>query len=1092
MQSGSPSAVYCNCPVERTHRTCNSVDQKLARALTLPTPSSFSSEYLDAHTIRLQIPPYPSAFAYIFEYATVSTQSEEWYFAGSSTTPMTMFTVLDPCRDYKFRVIVVVRSANPTDHIVIFGQKIIPVQLPPFVLAADQVFAEPPIFNTTTDTLKVYIRWTLPRGYSDSDIYGYEAPALYPLQCHTPEDELPQPKIEIVRAGGRLAVSLPSTVLEARCRLWVEVRMLPRCVRLEPFSVQKNIEIDCDKNPELDVCSKEANPICMEVLEVRGKQGHATITWMPAPRTPLYYHLRYGPAHMKGNPPFVTWQLATKRDIKVDGTVTTLTLDVAEDQDFGVQVCAILTSHRKRPKFGLVRVTPFQCTSCNHTSTLPVGRCGECGRIEGTTVADKSWKAASGSGRQVSDAHRNHIPHTVFRMETDLFVKGHNRASGSNISVAQVNTHAAEAPISLERAEEINDQATSTTSFSMTSFTSTTSTTSPTSSKSSTTALLTAKAETTASPETGIEEEETSSTEVATTTEATITETTSLDEDGEKHENTTTTDVEVVDVETLLQHTEQTTTTAFRTTTTKETHQTKSLHVEDSSSDKENEDDLTAVGQHLSTELEESVKHLEKALEEVEVQKERKWNFEESTSLPSGVVPLNTTLAELAVHKAATEIVNKIGATSSELRHHEKSKKCLLSTGIVCNFGCETSKTCRCPLISHVLSPEGGCLSRDSFGHTLCLPKSDVNATWDAASMNVLVRSQEASDHIRSVNNADHLFVEFGRVREETMHPNSSPTMLRFDEPKRNRMVVEIEKLIRSGSFSTEPFVFHVNNSIIADAAYGMRFCTFNSTQVKDPYSRNWDLDIVSNRIGNIVQVTQLSPVHFTNDLRSEMVLRPSRETFWNAFFVIGKVIVLVVLKSRISKDFLSQGDWHTEEDPDVDYEMLLRGLRACAERALKPRTTNLDRISKTTKELLERRRTFGLDPNASHIERQRKILETAQRRTSLAKCRRDLHEYNILLAALLSKDGTRTSPRRETEIITERFYLNILRSSTPMSSPIIPSGEAPPRILPSEVRIAVKSMKPGTAPGHDFISADFLRAGAHLIHVILTAHMTS
>ncbi|KAK6753950.1 hypothetical protein RB195_013129 [Necator americanus] len=54
------------------------------------------------------------------------------------------------------------------------------------------------------------------------------------------------------------------------------------------------------------------------------------------------------------------------------------------------------------------------------------------------------------------------------------------------------------------------------------------------------------------------------------------------------------------------------------------------------------------------------------------------------------------------------------------------------------------------------------------------------------------------------------------------------------------------------------------------------------------------------------------------------------------------------------------------EEDPNVDYEMLLRGLRACAERASKPRTTNLDRISKTTKELLERRRALRLDPNAS------------------------------------------------------------------------------------------------------------------------------
>ncbi|KAK6735492.1 hypothetical protein RB195_018607 [Necator americanus] len=34
--------------------------------------------------------------------------------------------------------------------------------------------------------------------------------------------------------------------------------------------------------------------------------------------------------------------------------------------------------------------------------------------------------------------------------------------------------------------------------------------------------------------------------------------------------------------------------------------------------------------------------------------------------------------------------------------------------------------------------------------------------------------------------------------------------------------------------------------------------------------------------------------------------------------------------------------------------------------------------------------------------------------------------------------------------------------------------------------------MKPGTAPGPDFISADFLRAGGHPLHVILAAHMTS
>ncbi|KAK6748190.1 hypothetical protein RB195_001049 [Necator americanus] len=75
---------------------------------------------------------------------------------------------------------------------------------------------------------------------------------------------------------------------------------------------------------------------------------------------------------------------------------------------------------------------------------------------------------------------------------------------------------------------------------------------------------------------------------------------------------------------------------------------------------------------------------------------------------------------------------------------------------------------------------------------------------------------------------------------------------------------------------------------------------------------------------------------------------------------------------------------------------------------------------------------------------RQKKILEAAQRRTSLRRYRRDLREHNIPLAALLSEDGTRTSSRREMKIITERFYANLLRSSTPVPSPIIPTGETP------------------------------------------------
>ncbi|KAK6733666.1 hypothetical protein RB195_017427 [Necator americanus] len=45
------------------------------------------------------------------------------------------------------------------------------------------------------------------------------------------------------------------------------------------------------------------------------------------------------------------------------------------------------------------------------------------------------------------------------------------------------------------------------------------------------------------------------------------------------------------------------------------------------------------------------------------------------------------------------------------------------------------------------------------------------------------------------------------------------------------------------------------------------------------------------------------------------------------------------------------------------------------------------------------------------------------------------------------------------------------------MSSPTIPTGEARPWILSLEVRFAIKTMKPGTAPGPDFPTADLPRA---------------
>ncbi|VDM70387.1 unnamed protein product, partial [Strongylus vulgaris] len=133
------------------------------------------------------------------------------------------------------------------------------------------------------------------------------------------------------------------------------------------------------------------------------------------------------------------------------------------------------------------------------------------------------------------------------------------------------------------------------------------------------------------------------------------------------------------------------------------------------------------------------------------------------------------------------------------------------------------------------------------------------------------------------------------------------------------------------------------------------------------------------------------------------------------------------------------------------------------------PRTTSLERISKATKDLLERRKALRLDLTTTHLERlaiktlgsstrKKKSKEVPQRPSRLScsadnttKRRWDSHIFP-------TRDGI-----DHDEILRQSF-----RSSTPVLNPVIPTGEIPPRILPAEVRDAIKTMKPATAPGPD------------------------
>ncbi|CAI5450338.1 unnamed protein product [Caenorhabditis angaria] len=785
MQSGTPSASTCNCPASTTSslEPCQKFADNLKSATISQTLPKTHTQYIDAHMIRVAIDPQASAFAYIFEFSTISSDQNQWTFAGAAEKPEATFSISDPCRDYQFRVIIVVRSSDPAHIFEIIRPQPITVQLPPFILTQEQIHLELPRLSNSSQEIKMLVKWSLPHGYTDSDIYGYESPALYPIQCATPEDELAQPKIEAHQnTGGRLALTLPLSILETRCRIWVEVKMLPRCVRLEPFNIQKNIEIDCTKSPDLEICNKDSNPICFDDgdVEISGEHGKVKITFdgpKNLPR-PVYYHVRYGPAQIKGTAPFVSWQLAAKREVRVDGSLNSFSLDIPEDEDFGVQVCAIMSKKRKRPKFGVVKVMPFQCTSCKATQNSV--RCGDCSAILGSPVLESDWRTKNPVSESSFASASAPEKTTIYRMETDLAVKPHAKSTGKNLEKIS--------PIDLEKAQKI---------------------------------IATVPPTTT-----------------STVPSTTVTQTTT----------------------TVPLSTVPSSTVPPTTSTTKKM-------------------------------LSKEVELLEKViLESIEVQ------------YPNSTVPVAgnlTTVDDLdpiieakmeEMEQQLKETLSNLAANSTELRHHEKSKKCLLSDGIVCEFGCETRKRCVCPQLTHARLRNGICATRDAIMHTKCFPKREINATWDEETGNVMIHRHDILQNLKNSDLVDKLFVDFGSVEK-----SSNFSDFEFDNITRAKIVVQIQTLLNSAVFSKEPFIFHVNRTIeVGKTVYGMRICVFNSSQIKDPQNYNFeDISKFEDEKIDILQIS-ISPINFSNS--QKLYSTPTSDTYWSTVVTVAKIAILVIL----------------------------------------------------------------------------------------------------------------------------------------------------------------------------------------------------
>ncbi|KIH60610.1 hypothetical protein ANCDUO_09130 [Ancylostoma duodenale] len=145
------------------------------------------------------------------------------------------------------------------------------------------------------------------------------------------------------------------------------------------------------------------------------------------------------------------------------------------------------------------------------------------------------------------------------------------------------------------------------------------------------------------------------------------------------------------------------------------------------------------------------------------------------------------------------------------------------------------------------------------------------------------------------------------------------------------------------------------------------------------------------------------------------------------------------------------------------------------------------ERLNPKAKQLLRRRGEVKREPAATHLKkvvinkacraamkeslrehRKNKLLSTAAQRKSLKRCRRELSDYSAVTTCLKEdKQGIPKTTRTDMGRIATDFYTNLYRSTTVVPRRPSPTEEKPPSTLVSEVRIAIQSLKKGTAPGH-------------------------
>ncbi|KAH7684588.1 protein F43G9.7 [Aphelenchoides avenae] len=210
-------------------------------------------------------------------------------------------------------------------------------------------------------------------------------------------------------------------------------------------------------------------------------------------------------------------------------------------------------------------------------------------------------------------------------------------------------------------------------------------------------------------------------------------------------------------------------------------------------------------------------------------------------------------------------------------------------------------------------------------------------------------------------------------------------------------------------------------------------------------------------------------------------------------------------ISERMLQSKVADADWKIEADQRVNehYEALETTLLQCIkESEVRRASCREPRITDETRALMRRLQQLKQESREpeecrrlSHLVRERliqdysnyrnrRLVETAEARQSLKKCRRDLAQTRQIAGALRDEEGELQTEREAIEEVCRRFYTTLFDSKVEVERTQEGPAErtAPLPVTDSEVEDALKKFKNGKAPGPDGITAEMLKKGGHLL----------